>query len=81
MKPPVAVARIVVGGLLILAPVISDHLARGQIAATLSEKMPHVTLDPPPMSKQYRFGCWLAGVLMICVAVRGSRSREGSGNG
>jgi hypothetical protein len=75
MKAPVAVALIVVGGILILAPAISDHLARAQVVAVMAARdMPEVTLHPDQMSSAYRFGCWLIGGIMIAVAMLRSRN-------
>ena len=75
MKAPVAVALIVIGGVLILAPAISDHLARAQVAAVMAARnIPDVSLHPDPMSSAYRFGCWLAGGVMIAVSVLTSRN-------
>ena len=77
MKTPIAVTLIIVGGLLILAPALTDYLAREQIVATMSvTKLTSVSLDPPPMSSGYRIGCCFAGGAMILVAVFMSRSRR-----
>ncbi|MHA3774868.1 hypothetical protein ACXR0O_25390 [Verrucomicrobiota bacterium sgz303538] len=77
MKSPVAVTLIIVGGLLIFGPVIADHSARAQVVAIMTEqKLTSVNLTPPPMSPQYRFGCWFVGSLMITVAVLSSHSRR-----
>jgi len=75
MKAPVAVALIIVGGILILAPAIADHLARAQVVAVMAARnVPDVSLHPDPMGSAYRFGCWLAGGVMIAVAVFTSRN-------
>ena len=77
MKTPIAVTLIIVGGLLILAPPLTDYMARAQIVSTMSEtQLTSVRLNPPPMSSEYRFGCYLAGCAMIVVAVIRSRSRR-----
>jgi hypothetical protein len=34
------------------------------------------SLNPPPITAQYRFGCWFAGVVMIAAAMRSSRSQS-----
>ena len=78
MKSSIAVTLIVVGALLVLSPAVADHLARAQIVEVMTEqKLTSVNLNPPPMSLPYRFGCWLAGSVMIVVAVGSSRSRNG----
>jgi hypothetical protein len=77
MKSPVAVALIIVGGLLVLGPVLADHLARAQVVAVMTEqKLTSVSLNPPPMSSPYRFGCWFVGSVMIAAAVIFSRARN-----
>ena len=78
MKTPIAITLIIVGGLLILAPALTDYLARGQIVSTMSEtKLTSLNLNPPPMSSAYRLGCYFAGCAMIAVAVIMSRPRRG----
>jgi hypothetical protein len=80
MKAPVAVALIIVGGVLILAPVAADQLARAQVVTVMTEaKVPSVNLEPPPMGSGYRFGCWLSGVVMIGAAVLMSRNSKTPG--
>ena len=77
MKAPVAVTLIVIGGVLILAPAISDHLVRTQIVAVMAARnVPEFDLHPDPMSSAYRFGCWLAGAIMIAAAVLTSRNTK-----
>ncbi len=79
MKTPVAVTLIIVGGLLILSPLLADHLARAQIVAVMTHSnLTSINLSPPPMSSAYRFGCWFAGGIMIALAVVMSRSLSGS---
>ena len=70
MKAPVAVTLIIVGGILILAPAIADNLARAQIVVVMAARnVPEVNLHPDTMSSAYRFGCWMAGGVMIAAAV------------
>ena len=81
MKTAVAVTLIIVGGLLILGPLLSNHLARTQIVAVMKEQgLTSVNLQPAAMSSNYRFGCWFAGSAMIAAAVlmsrRGSRKKS-----
>jgi hypothetical protein len=78
MKTPIAVALIIVGGLLILAPALTDYMARAQIVEIMAvTKLISVNLDPPPMQPMYRFGCYVTGTFMILVAVVMSRSCRG----
>ncbi len=73
MKTPIAVTLIIVGGLLIMAPIISDHLQRGQVAAALGKPgVASIQLNPT-LSEAYRFGCWLSGTAMIIAAIALSR--------
>jgi hypothetical protein len=77
MKAPVAVALIIVGGILILAPATTDYLARGQVVALMTGRnVPDASLQPPPMSSAYRFGCWFSGGVMIAAAVFMSRNSK-----
>lgn len=74
MKSPIAVALIIVGGMLILGPAISDHIARDQIVTLMTgSDLTSVNLKPPPMSPVYRGVCILAGMAMIIVATANSR--------
>lgn len=75
MKSPVAITLIIVGGLVVIAPIISDHLQRGQVVAALGKpEVTRVNLEPTP-SADYRLGCYLLGSLMIAAAVVFSRRR------
>lgn len=77
MKTPVAVALIVMGGMMILAPAIADHFARAQLAEVMATRdISTVTLTPYPMNSLYRFGCWVLGAGMIAVAVFTSRNAK-----
>ena len=69
MKANVAIVLIVMGSLLIMTPPISDYLYTKQVANLMTDKDTiHVTLEGR-MSDTYRLGCWVAGLLMITVAV------------
>lgn len=81
MKTPVAVTLIIVGGILILGPLLADHSARAQIVAVMTEqKLTSVSLNPT-LSSEYRFGCWFAGSVMIAAAVFLSRSPRADSKG
>lgn len=63
------------GALLIMAPIVSDHLQRSQVAAALATPgVQSVSLEPT-LGGDYRFGCWLVGSLMVASAVLFSRSQ------
>jgi hypothetical protein len=83
MKTPIAVALIIMGGLLIMTPAFSDFLYQKNVVELMSRPgVVNVSL-PLHMSDIYRFGCWLTGTGMIGVTVLGSlfcRTRE-SGHG
>jgi hypothetical protein len=69
MKTAIAITLIIVGALLIMTPVLSDHLHESNVVALLSrDSIKQVTLTGQ-MSEMYRFGCWLTGSAMIGVAV------------
>jgi hypothetical protein len=77
MKTPVAVALIIMGGMMIFAPAIADHFARAQLVEVLASRdLSNATLTPDPMNSLYRFGCWVLGVAMIAVAVFTSRTTK-----
>jgi hypothetical protein len=77
MKTPVAVALIVMGGMMILAPAVADHFARAQLVEVMTTRdLSNATLTPDPMNSLYRFGCWVLGVAMVAVAVFTSRSAK-----
>ena len=71
MKTPIAVALIIMGGLLVMTPPLSDYLYQRNVVAVLSDfagETGTVTLDGK-MGSGYRMGCWLTGSIMIGVAV------------
>lgn len=71
MKTPIAVAPIIMGGLLVMTPPLADYLHQRNVVALISDfagQSGSVTLDGK-MTDLYRFGCWLIGSLMIGVAV------------
>ena len=69
MKSAIAITLIIVGALLIMTPVLADHLHESNVVALLSrDNVRQVTLNGQ-MGDAYRFGCWLTGSAMIAVAV------------
>ena len=69
MKTPIAVSLVVVGGLLIVAPIVSDYLQRAQVARALAQPgVQSISLEPN-LSTDYRFGCWLVGTLAIASVI------------
>lgn len=69
MKTPVAVTLIIVGGLLVMMPALSDYLYQRNAVALLSEPgVQSVEIDGK-MGDFYRLGSWLIGSAMIGVAV------------
>lgn len=78
MKTSVAVTLVIMGGLLVAAPIVSDYLQRQQVVAAMSK--PGVTSISlrPELSELYRFGCWLTGSAMIAAAIYYSRRSSGS---
>jgi hypothetical protein len=75
MRHEVAIALIICGTALALAPPLSDHFQDQQIAQLLLERKDFnsVSLGILPMSSQYRFGCWALGAVMIGVGIASSR--------
>jgi hypothetical protein len=69
MKTPIAVALIIMGGLLVMTPPLADYLHQRNVVALLSSLTSgRVTLEGK-MTDLYRFGCWFTGSAMIGVAV------------
>jgi hypothetical protein len=72
MKSPVAVTLIIMGALLIMTPALADCLYARNLAAVMTRpEIASVNLEGK-MSTLYRIGCWLAGSVMIGVAVLAS---------
>jgi len=72
MKTAIAITLIIVGALLIMTPVLADHLHESNVVALLSQNnVRQVTLEGQ-MSEMYRFGCWFTGSAMIAIAVLAS---------
>ena len=73
MKPSVAIALIVMGGLIVLAPPTSDYLYQQQVARMMTGSGSSSIVLQGLMPDIYRFGCWLTGFSMVIMAVVGSR--------
>jgi uncharacterized membrane protein YjgN (DUF898 family) len=67
MKTPVAVTLIIMGGLIVMTPVISDYFYQQNLVAVLNHGATSVNLDGK-MDDLYRIGCWLTGSVMIAFA-------------
>lgn len=73
MKTPIAATLVIVGGLLVLAPIFSDYLQREQVVEAMSKPgVTSVSLGPQ-LTELYRFGCWLTGTAMVAAAIYFSR--------
>ena len=69
MKSPVAVALIIMGTVLILAPIGAAYLLqRNWVSLKLKEQTISATVIPQ-LSTWYRFVCWLTGSFMVFVGV------------
>ena len=74
MKTPLAVALVVVGCLLIIAPIVADYLIKSNHQSNVVRLMEkpetnRVSLQREEMSGTYSFGCWLVGALAIGASV------------
>ena len=69
MKTPVAITLILIGGLLVAAPIFSDYFERQQLAAAISKPNVNEVRLGPTLSTEYRFGCWFLGGVMVFSAV------------
>lgn len=91
MKPVVSTVLIIVGGVLILGPLLAHAYTHNRAQERLAEygsrhsiagttpgyaTVPHYLI--PTGYGLYDFGCWAAGVAMVVVGVIGSRSKAGS---
>jgi len=66
---PVAVALVIMGGMLILAPIGADYLfQRNLVSLLLNEQSISATVIPQ-LSSWYRVVCWLTGSLMVFFGV------------
>jgi hypothetical protein len=64
----VAITLIVVGGILILAPIVAGYMNEAHRVQLMEKGATAVTL-PVPLSSEYTFGCWFTGTAMIAVSV------------
>lgn len=82
MKTPVTITIIIVGGLILVAPLLSDHFQRAQIVAAMERPGVTSVQLQPTLSEEYRFGCWFVGGAMIAAAIvfsiRGGSERRSS---
>ena len=79
MKTPLAITLIIVGAVLILAPVAADQLHESRVANVISRPGITSVRLGEPLSETYRLGCWLTGSAMIALAVwfsTGERKHE-----
>jgi hypothetical protein len=74
MRYEVATTLIICGTLLALAPPVSDYISDQQIAQILVARKDFTSFSMgiPPMSTEYRLGCWALGAVMIGIGVVGS---------
>ena len=76
MRTPAVITVVVMGSLLIAAPILSDYLQRAQMVEALSKtNASQITLGES-LSEAYRFGCWLVGAVMVGAAILSARERK-----
>ncbi len=75
MKPPVAVATIIAGALILLAPYISNAIGTAIVASTIARVGKGVDLTGS-MPSWYDAACFVTGILMISVGIASSLRRE-----
>jgi hypothetical protein len=82
MRHEVAIALIICGTLLALAPPASDHFTNRLIAQLMAEQPDVISfsLNSKPMSSNYRFGCWALGAAMVGIGIIGSFKSCGGNN-
>jgi hypothetical protein len=67
MKPSVAVAMIIMGAVLILAPIGADYLFQRNLVSLLLKEPSISAMIMPQLSAWYRIVCWLTGSLMLLI--------------
>jgi hypothetical protein len=72
MKPPVAVALIIMGTVLILAPIGADYLFQRNLVSLLTKEQSIGATVMSQLSAWYRVACWLTGSLMVLVGALGA---------
>ena len=79
MKPPVAVALIIMGTVLILAPIGADYLFQRNLVSLLTKEQSIGATVMSQLSAWYRVVCWLTGSLMVLVGAlaAGADARAG----
>ena len=69
MNSQVAEKLIIMGAILILAPIVSDYLMQRQVVEVMTAtKATNVSLGGG-LSTDYRTSCYIAGAVMIGVAI------------
>ena len=80
MKPAVAIALIAAGVVLVAIPPLSDTLWRADAIRLMTQRGFNSVNVGGQMDAPYKFGCFLAGVFVIGIAVRHSiPSKQGKG--
>jgi hypothetical protein len=74
MKTPLAVALVVVGGMLIIAPIVADYFLKANHQANVVRLLERpeartVSLQREEMDSTYSYACWLLGALAIGASV------------
>ena len=72
MKPPVAIALIIMGTVLIVAPIGADYLFQRNLVSLLTKEPPVSATVMTQLSTWYRVVCWLTGSLMLLVGALAS---------
>ncbi len=73
MKPSIIIALVVVGGAVIVAPVIAEYLLKSNyqenVARILEKGAQSVTLQNDEIEPWLSVGCWLSGTMMAGAGV------------
>jgi hypothetical protein len=72
MKTPIAVALIIMGGLLLMTPAFSDYFYQQNLVALMSRPGVQSVNLAGTMPDLERIGCYLTGSLMVGAAVLGT---------
>lgn len=68
MKTPIAVVLIIMGGLIVMTPAVSDYFYQQNLVAVLNHGAASVNLDGK-MGDLYRILCWSLGGGMIAISI------------
>lgn len=77
MRSNVILALVIMGGIVIITPVIAQYLLKAnhqdKVAQLLQSGAGSVSIIPAEMGEYQSFGCWLTGTMMVIAGIVLSR--------